>query len=158
MTIGFVYGLMTSSKRFYEQTSVPNKLQLMKRGYINTVLSVIGLVISAAFGKQWPSVVSAGIITLCASIMASSIAFPFFQIPNLVSSVYFLEVKPIALSLIDGTGFFLTSPFWKFFTGTLLPKYGWSFAWSSVALLVSICGTLMMTTIPTILYMQQQKQ
>ena len=116
-----------------------------------------GLVASAAFGKRpWVNpYVCAIIITTFASIMAASIAFPFFQIPNMVSSVYFPEVKPVALSLIDGTGFFLTSPIWKVFTGTLLPNHGWAVSWAIVAALVGVCGSLMMTTIPTILEMQQ---
>jgi len=159
MTVGFVYGLISSSKRFYQQAEVEPKLRQLKAGYVRTVLGVGGMVAAAAFGKDyWNPYVSAFVITLCASLMASSIAFPFFQIPNLVSSVCFPEVKPVALSLIDGTGFFLTSPIWKIFTGMLLPRFGWSVAWSIVAILVTFCGTLMMTVVPGILETQHQQQ
>ena len=159
MTVGFVYGLVSSSKKFYQQSTVPPKLQILRAGYIRTVASVVGLIAAAAFGKEHRHpYLSAAVITMCASIMASSIAFPFFQMPNMVSSVYFAEVKPVALSLIDGTGFFLTSPIWKIFNGVLLPRYGWSISWSIVAILVSACGALMMATVPTILELQQEQQ
>jgi hypothetical protein len=159
MTVGFVYGLMKSSQTFYQQPTIPDKLRQLRHGYMATVVSVVGLVVAADFGKDsWHPYVSAAVITLCASIMASSIAFPFFQIPNMAATVYFPQVRSVALSLIDGTGFFLTAPIWKIFTGILLPRYGWSVAWSVIAVLVSICGTLMMNKIPSILYLQQEQQ
>lgn len=161
ITVGFVYGLMTSSKTFYQPSAtVQSRLQLLCRGYIRVVMCVCGLVVSAVLGrKPWMNpYVCAILVTACASIMAASVAFSFFQIPNMVSSVYFPEVKPVALSLIDGTGFFLTSPIWKVYTGTLLPRYGWAVSWGIVAVLVAGCGSLMMTTIPNVLEMQTKKQ
>ena len=161
ITVGFVYGLMTSSKAFYLPSStVSSRLQLLRRGYIRVVTCIVGLVVMAMIGKKpWMNpYVCAILITTCASIMASSVAFPFFQMPNMVSSVYFPEVKPVALSLIDGTGFFLTSPIWKIYTGILLPRYGWAISWGIVAVLLTGCGSLMMTTIPDVLQMQSRKQ
>ena len=75
----------------------------------------------------------------------------------MVSSVYFGEVKPIALSLIDGTGVILTAPIWRLFTGILLPRFGWTFSWSMVALMVGLCGSILMRSMPTVLEMQQEQ-
>jgi hypothetical protein len=159
MTVGFLHGLITTSKKFHLQSATrPQKLALLRNGYVKYMVAAMGLVTSAAFGKQWHPYVSAAIITLSASVMASSISFPYFQIPNMVSSVYFAPVKPIALSLIDGTGIFLTSPIWKVFTKMLLPTFGWSASWTAVAVIVGLCGTLLMKTVPRILDKQQEQQ
>jgi len=152
---------MTTSNKFHKIPiggDIGPKLKLLRNGYIRYLLSAGGLVASAAFGKSWHPYVSASVITVCASIMASSIAFPFFQVPNMVSSVYFGDVKPVALSLMDGTGIILTSPIWKVFTGVLLPRFGWSFSWSMVALVVGVCGSLLLKTMPTVLTMQHEQQ
>lgn len=161
ITVGFVYGLMTSSKAFYQPSAnMTSKLRLLRRGYMRVVTCAGGLVVAAVLGKRpWMNpYVCAVLITTCASIMAASVAFTFFQMPNMVSSVYFPEVKPVALSLIDGTGFFLTSPIWKVYTGTLLPRYGWAISWAVVALLLTGCGSLMMSTIPSVLEMQSSQK
>ena len=160
MTVGFLYVLVTTSHKFHQSPvhEIQPKLALLRNGYLRYLVSAGGLVASAAFGKQWHPYVSASVITACASVMASSIAFPFFQVPNMVSSVYFGEVKPVALSLIDGTGIILTAPIWRFFTKALLPTFGWSFSWSMVALIVGLCGSVLMKTMPTVLNMQLQQQ
>ena len=159
MTLGFLHGLITTSRKFHLPSATrPQKLALLRNGYVRYLMAASGLIASAAFGKQWHPYVSASIITLSASIMASSIAFPYFQIPNMVSSVYFAPVKPVALSLLDGTGIFLTSPIWKVFTKMLLPTFGWSASWSAVAIIVGLCGTLLMKTVPQVLEKQQQQQ
>ena len=75
----------------------------------------------------------------------------------MVSSVYFGEVKPVALSLIDGTGVILTAPIWRLFTGMLLPRFGWTFSWSMIALMVGLCGSILMKSMPTVLKMQQEQ-
>lgn len=158
MTVGFLYGLVTTSRKFHQQSAVEPKLRLLKNGYKRYLLSACGLIASAAFGKQWHPYLSASIITLCASIMASSIAFPFFQVPNMVSSVYFGDVKPVALSLIDGTGIVMTAPIWRIFNGLLLPNVGWTLSWSAVATIVCLCGALLMRTMPGVLELQKKQQ
>jgi len=171
MTVGFLYGLISTSRKFHKQpppskdsddetpatTMMKHKLSLLRNGYTRYLISASGLIAAAAFGKSWHPYVSAGVITTCASIMASSIAFPFFQVPNMVSSIYFGEVKPVALSLIDGTGVFLTAPIWKIFTGMLLPSFGWTFSWSMIAMTVGLCGTLLMKTMPKVLQLQYEQ-
>ncbi|CAB9510553.1 expressed unknown protein [Seminavis robusta] len=159
MTVGFLHGLVTTSRKFNQQSVTrERKLSLISNGYKRYLFAALGLVASAAFGKQWHPYASASVITLCASIMASSIAFPYFQVPNMVSSVFFAPVKPVALSLIDGTGIFMTSPLWKVFNKVLLPNFGWTGAWSAVAVTVGLCGMLLMKTMPTVLDMQQKQQ
>ena len=158
MTVGFLHGLVTNSKKFHQQSAIEPKLRLLRNGYKRYLLSACGLIASAAFGKQWHPYISASIITMCASIMASSISFPFFQVPNMVSSIYFGEVKPVALSLIDGTGVVMTSPIWKVFNRLLLPTLGWSMSWGVVAALVGLCGALLMRTMPGVLELQQKQQ
>ena len=76
----------------------------------------------------------------------------------MVSSIYFGEVKPVALSLIDGTGVVMTSPIWKVFNRLLLPTLGWSMSWGVVAALVGLCGALLMRTMPGVLELQQKQQ
>jgi len=63
----------------------------------------------------------------------------------------------VALSLIDGTGVFLTAPIWKIFTGMLLPSFGWTFSWSMIAMTVGLCGTLLMKTMPKVLQLQYEQ-
>lgn len=158
MTVGFLYGLMATSRKFHQQSAIEPKLRLLKNGYKRYILSACGLIASAAFGRHWNPYFSASVITLCASIMASSISFPFFQVPNMVSSIYFGEVKPIALSLIDGTGVVMTSPIWKVFNRLLLPNLGWAMSWGVITALVGLCGTLLMRTMPGVLELQQKQQ
>jgi hypothetical protein len=158
MTVGFLYGLVTTSRKFHQQSAIEPKLKLLRNGYTRYLFSALGLIASAAFGRQWHPYVSAFVITLCASIMASSIAFPFFQVPNMVSSVYFGEVKPVALSLMDGTGIVMTAPIWKIFNRLLLPNLGWSMSWSAIVAIVGLCGTLLMRTMPGVLELQRKQQ
>ena len=79
MTVGFLFGLVRTSSKFHQTSAHEPKLALLRNGYIRYLLSAGGLIASAAFGKQWHPYVSASVITFCASVMASSIAFPFFQ-------------------------------------------------------------------------------
>jgi hypothetical protein len=107
VTLGFVYGLM-KAQPFFNLKSVPEKNPKLKQAGV----SLLGLVLCAApaLRSYLSPYLMATLVALCSGFFASSVAFQFFQIPNLVSSVALAEHKAACLSFWTDWGSFLQHP------------------------------------------------
>jgi hypothetical protein len=146
-------GLM-KGKRFMGLDSVTQKMKMLKGNYRLAIGSTLGLSacgvtkISQMFGSPMGM---AGMVTLLSGVLASSVAFQFYQIPNLVSSTSFAtEDAPVALSLLDAVGFFATAQIFTAFT-SILGKLGWAASWGFFAILFGAGSTLMTNAIKPVL-------
>jgi hypothetical protein len=151
-TLGFVYGLM-KAQSFYKLKSIPQKNEMLTRWYTRAGLSFLGLALCAsrAFGSLGLSpYLMATLVVLCSGFLSSSVAFQFFQIPNMTSSVAFPEHKAVCLSFMDGMAFFLTAPIWAA-SSRVVQSMGWSTTWGLLAVLFGLGGTLMVSALQPVL-------
>jgi hypothetical protein len=159
VTVGFIYGV-SKSNFFHQLPDVFAKSRLLRRNYLGSVLSALGL--AACANSQWlfdsvlvsvppdmhHGVLAVAVAALSAS-MAASVAFQFYQMPQLAAKT-FGKSKAVCLSFLDGMGFFLAAPIWAA-TSTLVHDSGvsgWSTAWTIVAALFAIGGMLMVNVFP----------
>ena len=151
VTIGFVLGLFKGSI-FSKIQSVKGKMQMIKSSYAIAFLSTLGL---AACGiKSVSNLLSKNMImaaiTIFSGLIATSVSFQFYQIPNLMSSTMFPESTSVALSLIDAVGFLATAGVMGI-TSLVLGAFGWSGAWAFMALIFSLGGASMVRAMRPIL-------
>ena len=149
------------AQKFYKLDNVPEKNVLLRRGYVQSALSLVGLAAIASqdirqrLAFSSPHLMALAIAFLSASF-ASSVSFQYFQIPNLVSSTVFREHKAVCLSFLDGLGFVLTAPVWAM-NNRMVQHYGWARAWTFLALLFGLGAKLMMTALQPVLYKHEQE-
>lgn len=135
------------AQSFYKADSVPEKTRILKRWYSQAVLSLVGLGLCA--NETFRGALSLGpnalaaLVVLISGFFSSSVAFQFFQIPNMVSSVEFAENKAICLAFLDGVAFFLTAPLWAY-SSRIVERAGWSAAWGILAVVFGLGGSLML--------------
>lgn len=94
--------------------------------------------------------VLAGVISLCACLVASSVSFQFYQLPSIVARTLFSDSAAVSVSMIDAVGFFVTAQVLAA-NRLILGKFGWSAAWGFLAVLFGLGGKLMLQVIPSIL-------
>jgi hypothetical protein len=158
VTVGFLFGL-AKGKAFTQLKSVPDKLSMLKKNYKLSVVSTLGL---AVFGMAKVGVVVsnpiavASAVTLLSGIMASTVAFQFYQIPNLVATTMFSDNFALCLSLIDGLAFFATAQV-LMANKAILGNFGWSASWTFLAMIFGLGGSIMMKVIPSVLNQEQQQ-
>lgn len=158
VTIGFVLGL-SGSTIFSNIKSIEGKMKMLKTTYQIAVLSTLGL---AACGMQ--SVASMfnpkslmAAITLFSGLIATSVSFQFYNIPNLMSSTIFPKSTSVALSLTDAVGFLVTAGVMG--VGSLvLGAFGWSATWAFMALIFTMGSASMMRAMHPILQESIKKQ
>ena len=114
---------------------------MLKKSYTISVVSTLAL---AACGTSLgqaalPPGVNAGIISVLSAIMASQVAFPFYQLPNLVAQTLFREQSAVALSLLDAVAFFTTAQVLGM-NRWVLEAAGWTASWSFLAGVVGAGG------------------
>jgi hypothetical protein len=155
VTLGFAHGVLTSQS-FFKLPSASEKERMLKRSYSYAALSLLGLALcgSRAFSSFSPGIL-ATVAVLCAGICSSSLAFPFYQIPNMVSSAFFAENQALCLSYLDGLAFILAAPVWAL-SNRITNRMGWSASWGFIFLLVGVCGNVMMKAIQPILVKPSQ--
>lgn len=151
ITIGFVHGL-TKAQSFYHLKSIEDKKRRLKVLYAKAGCSMLGLAFLASevCRSVFSPAVTATLAVFLSAMLASSTAFQFYQIPNLVSSVAFAKNKAICLAFVDGLGFFLTAPIWGL-SSHVVQKYGWSATWIALAGLYGVGGTLMVQSVQSVL-------
>jgi hypothetical protein len=94
----------------------------------------------------------ASVIALASGVMASSMGFQFFQIPNIVANTSFREHKAVCISFSDGVGFFMAAPLWAAIGRIVsIPSLGWSAAWAILAAIYAMGGVLMLKALPPVL-------
>ncbi len=132
---------------------------MLKTTYQVAVLSTLGL---AACGTQSvasmfsPKLMMAA-ITLFSGLIATSVSFQFYNIPNLMSSTIFPDSTSVALSLTDAVGFLVTAGVMG--VGSLvLGAFGWSATWAFMALIFTMGGASMMRAMHPVLQESFKKQ
>jgi len=160
VTIGFVVGLYQGSV-FSKMESVKEKMTLLKRCYVASVFSMLGL---AACGIKGVSKLVGGnsniimaAITLFSGIIACAVSFQFYQVPNLASSTMFPESSSVALSLTDAAGFLVTAAVMGI-NSYVLGNFGWSACWAFMAVVFSLGGVSMTRALKLVLIEQTKKQ
>ena len=157
VTVGFLYGL-AKGKIFTQLETVPEKLSMLKKNYKLSVVSTLGLAVCgmAKVGALVSSPIAlASAVTLLSGIMASTVSFQFYQIPNLVSNTVFGDNFALCLSLIDGLAFFVTAQV-LMANKAILGNFGWSASWTFLAMIFGWGGTIMMKAMPPVLNLEQQ--
>ena len=152
VTIGFVYGLV-KGRVFSKLDSVPGKVRFIKKNYVLAFLSTLGLALCGVreVGQFIGSPrVLAGLATLFSGLVASTVAFQFYQLPNLVSSTEWPDHSAVSLSLLDALAFFATAQILNINT-IILGHHGWTASWTFMAMIFGIGGALMMKAIPSVL-------
>jgi hypothetical protein len=158
VTVGFLFGL-AKGKVFTELESVPEKMSMLKKNYKLSFVSTLGL---AVCGLTKVGVLVANpiamatAITLLSGVMASTVSFQFYQIPNLVSTTVFSKHFALCLSLIDGLAFFVTAQV-LMANKAILGNFGWSASWTFLAMIFGFGGSIMMKAMPPVLNQEQLK-
>ena len=158
VTLGFVHGCAVG-QAFFKLKDVSAKNAMLKRGYFRSVLSLVGLAFCASLrsGETTANVlVMACAVAILSATLSSSLAFQFYQLPNMVTSgPDFLQHKALSLAYLDGIGFFLAAPIWAV-SGRVAQSLGWAITWSLLAILVTAGATVMMLAVQPTLQTQQQ--
>jgi len=145
VTLGFILGIFRV-KSFRKMKSVNEKMNLIRKSYVASVLSTMGLAacgvdgLSTLLGGGGSAIIAA--ITIFSGIIASSVSFQFYQIPAMVSSTMFPESASVALSLTDAIGFFATSVIMGL-NSIVLGNFGWSASWTFMAVVFTLGGVSM---------------
>lgn len=147
ITLGLIHGLVTGNHKLSQHTHISQKKTLFQRRYMKATAAAVGLTLAAHYGR--PGMIMTGAIALLSSIMASSLAFQYFQFPSMIARM-FGHHKAVCISFIDGFGFLLSAPVFASI-GRLVPTMGWSSAWMLMAGLFAVGGTIMMRNIPHVL-------
>ncbi|MGK3740753.1 MAG: hypothetical protein ACI90V_007603 [Bacillariaceae sp.] len=160
VTIGFVIGLLQGNV-FSKMESVGEKMNMIKKSYVVSIFSTLGLAVCGIKGISrfvgGSSNLVAAAITVFAGIIASTVSFQFYQFPNLVASTVFPENSAVALSLTDAVGFFVTASVLGV-NSRLLGNFGWFTAWTFMAAIFGIGGAIMTRAIQPVLIQSQKNQ
>eukprot|EP00980_Cylindrotheca_fusiformis_P021903 scaffold8740_cov113-Cylindrotheca_fusiformis.AAC.11 len=151
VTLGFVHGVM-KGQSYFKEPSVAGKKKMLNRWYFRAAISLFGLALcgSNAFRSLSSSSFLAAVAVICGGVCASSLAFPFYQIPNMVSTTVFPENQALSLSYLDGVAFILAAPVWAL-SDRITSSMGWSATWGFVFLVFGICRSLMMGAMEPVL-------
>lgn len=171
--MGFIYGLVSSSS--FSTKNHHDKKAMLERRYGTAVLSALTLAMCAhvSFSRRGvatststpnpmliiisSSIMSSLLPILASGAMASSLSFQFYQIPNMVASVYG-ENQAVCLSFMDGVGYTLAAPTWALVGYIVSTKgLGWTAAWVLLATLFAIGGAVTVHHLPSIWEQQQQQ-
>ena len=150
ITLGLMRGLLVGSRVMQQAPSVADKKRHVARWYRNQVMAGLGLAVIT-----WPtvlerlpssSVVRATLVGLLSAMMASNVAYQFYQFPAMIAQSLFRDHAAVTIGFLDGCGFLLSTPIFAA-TSAIIPKYGWSAAWAMMAGLFAIAGVLMLYNI-----------
>ena len=157
VTLGFIHGLATS--RDFPDRTAQGKKSMLEQRYWTAVISALLLAVCARVGgwfqhhhlhHYFPMLVAMA-IAVASGAMASSLSFQFYQIPNMVASVYG-ENQAVCLSLIDGVGYIIVAPVWSL-VGRIVAMddvLGWTAAWILLAVLIGTGGVVTGLSLPII--------
>lgn len=158
VTVGFVLGL-AKGQAYHKLPDTNSKALMLKRAYLSSVLSALGLALTAnplITDLLNPSKAGLALaVSLLSGVMASSLSFQFYQIPQMVASTFGND-KAVCLSFVDALGFLLSAPIWAATAKIVGTPSGWTKAWVMLASLFGAGGMLMMKTFPEVQQRQAQ--
>jgi hypothetical protein len=85
ITLGLIHGLVTGSKKFSQCADLNAKRNFLKKRYLTSIAATLGLVGVAMFGTGWNRFAVTGVIAALSSVLASNIAFQYFQFPSMIA-------------------------------------------------------------------------
>ena len=143
VTFGLIHGLMTGSATYTHLQEVGQKKAFFRNRYVGNVVSALALMALAHSGPTMIAnpIVLASLVFFFSAMMASTVAFHFFQLPAMIAQRY-PDHKPVCLSFLDGFGYLLSIPVFSVL-GTVVPNFGWEAGWGLLAVLFAIAGTVM---------------
>jgi len=159
VTIGFILGLYQGSV-FNKMKSVTRKMTLIKRSYVIAITSTLGLAacgikgVTKLVGGNANIIVAA--IAIFSGLIATSVSFQFYQIPNLVTSTVFPESSSVALSLTDAVAYLVTAGIMGV-NKVILGNLGWSASWLFMAVFFSFGGVSMTRAVRPVLIEMTKK-
>jgi len=139
VALGFVHGMLKGNKFNALSGARDDQTRMIRGNFRVAALSAVGL---AALGTGVGGIPSAILATAGSALLASCVAFQYFQIPSLVARTAFSRHSSVSLSLMDAVAFFVTAQAMaahKF----VLNRFGWSASWMFLAGVVGVGGTLM---------------
>jgi len=155
VTIGFVIGLI-SGRKIDSLESPGERRMFTSRRYRRAAFSAMGLALCAnrAFGAFLGNTFLAVAITVASGIMASSVAYQFYQFPTAFGKS-FDDDRAVCISFLDGIACLVASPIWsivsRLVASARLGSHGWSLAWLVIASLFGIGGNIMMRTLSSVI-------
>lgn len=150
MTLGFIFGVK-SNKRFYSSTQISEKEKFVRRGYNISAAAALGLAlcantaVSTFLGRNLTTLAIIG-ASFC---MSSSISFQFYQLPAKCATL-FADSKAVCTSFLDGLAFLIGAPIW-YCLGNVIAQFGWSAAWTIIAVFLALGGKIMPRALPDVL-------
>eukprot|EP00814_Leptocylindrus_danicus_P003954 CAMPEP_0116009046 /NCGR_PEP_ID=MMETSP0321-20121206/3210_1 /TAXON_ID=163516 /ORGANISM="Leptocylindrus danicus var. danicus, Strain B650" /LENGTH=496 /DNA_ID=CAMNT_0003477955 /DNA_START=1080 /DNA_END=2570 /DNA_ORIENTATION=+ len=152
VTLGLMHGLTTSrTGDFVDAPDLKHKQAFVRTRYIRTVSATLLLALLAiasntvrSSSTSNPNILLTIVTAVSSGVLASSIAWPFYQLPAMFSMAFGAN-KAVFLSFVDGMGFLWSSPVWAA-AGWLVQNNvlgcGWAVAWGCLAVLLGVGGVL----------------
>lgn len=143
MTLGLLAGVC-KGKKFSQLVEVKQKMKMLNKNYSMAIVSALGLAgcgLNGVMKLIANPIAMAGLVALFGGLLSSTVAFQFYQLPNLVSSTMFEENASVSLSLIDAAGYFATAQVLTANTH-VLGNFGWSASWGFLAIIFGVGGLL----------------
>jgi MFS family permease len=153
ITLGLMQGLTSGSKKIAKLESVQQQTQFLATRYALSVLATLGLASLAPWSASSPALrwTLVGGVAASSFVMARNIAFQYFQFPAMVARAHFPQHSTVAISFLDGFGFFLSAPVFGVAARLVDTKFGWSSAWAMLAGLFAIAAVTMLANIGPVL-------
>ena len=99
ITLGLVYGLVSGAKKFAKCEDLSQKRGFLKKRYLTSVAATLGLTALAHLGATGVianRIVISALVAIMSGVMASNIAFQYFQFPAMIAQKYG-EHKPVVI-------------------------------------------------------------
>ena len=125
-----------------------------------SVMATLGLVAMAQWGARLvPSQpwLRMALVAILSGIMASNVAFQYFQFPAKIAKSKFGKHQPVVISFLDGFGFLFSAPIFAL-CGRLVPTWGWTSVWAMLAGLFGSAALLMMRAIGPVLEAEKEME
>ena len=141
VTVGSALGIFDAGV-FSKIESAKGKMNMIRNNYVGAILSMLALAICGLKGVSnlVGGNITMGAITFFSGLVAKSVSFQFYQIPNLVTTTLFSESTSVALSFTDAVSFLVTAGVMGV-SGLVVGNFGWSAAWAFMALIFSLGAT-----------------
>lgn len=151
ITFGLIHGLVTGSNKYTQLQTVRQKKVFLKNRYVGNVAATLGLAALSYYGQTLigNNVLLAVLAFFLSAMMASTVSFQVFQLPAIIAQKYG-DHQAVCISFLDGFGYLFSIPVFSVL-GTLVPRHGWESGWGLLAVLFSLGGIALVSSIGPVL-------
>lgn len=151
ITVGLVHGLISGSETYTNLQELGQKKAFLRNLYVGNFFATACLTALAYYGTTYTSnsMIMAVAVFVLSAVMASTVAFQFFQLPTMIAQRYGNH-KAVCISFLDGFGYFFSIPVFATL-GEIVPRYGWTSGWGLLSALFALSGTILVSYIGPIL-------